>query len=166
MLLNPSIDFFVNSAIIFFRSVISVWDFLVFLKIYLLTFSLCSYVILLTSVSVLMIIILNSLSSELLISGSLSSVSGIFLVLLFATLFYFPSVSVASAQQIRHPYLCVLMEYSCVGDEAYCPVQPKLLISLKLLWLSEPPSLFLVTPSSWGCAKTCLAWISSHSSCV
>ena len=28
-------------------------------------------------------------------------------------------------------------------------------LSLKLLWLCKPPSLFLVVPNSWGCAKTC-----------
>ena len=31
---------------------------------------------------------------------------------------------------------------------------PRYLLSLKLLWLSKWPILFLIAPSSWGCAKT------------
>ena len=57
---TPSIVFF-SSVIVFFSSVISVWYFLIF-SILLLKFSLCSYIVLLTSVSIFTTLILNSLS--------------------------------------------------------------------------------------------------------
>lgn len=147
LLLNLSVEFFFQLSCI-----LQLWVFcLVLLRDFLslLKFSLCSCIIFLNFLTV----ISNSSQVNHLSLFNCNLLLDIYLVLLFATHFPVSSFSLT---------LCVGF---CTLDKiATSPsldrmvlyrgwTWPELLVSLKRLWLSKPPPLFLVTFSSWGCTK-------------
>ena len=79
-----SVVYFLNSIIMFFNSVTSIWYFFIF-SISLLKFSLCSSILFPSLVRIFITITFNSLSGQVLISASLRFFMRVYLILSFGT---------------------------------------------------------------------------------
>ena len=100
---------------------------------------------------------LKSLSGKTLFSTSLDQFLEFYLILLFGTLslvYWFSLTLCIGFCALDKTTPPVLMEWPREAPRQ--SVQPRRLVVSQTLWFSKLPSLFLVTPSDWGCAKACV----------